>query len=101
MNILVKYGGVTNTLDFLPPPTTDGLYLTQLIPTRVGSYYLILNRTIQGQKIGSQVPLDLVDSSQKFAFPDTGGGSVIHLLLKNLNFYDLGKMHYTEPEDLE
>jgi hypothetical protein len=75
MNILVKYGGVTKSLDFLPSPITDGLYLGQLIPTRVGSYYLVLNGTVQGQKISSQIPLDLVDSSQKLAFPDTGGGS--------------------------
>lgn len=77
MNILIKYGGVTKTLDFLPSPTTDGLYLGQLIPTRVGSYYLVLNGTIQGQRINSQMPLDLVDSSQKLAFPAAGGGSAI------------------------
>ena len=77
MNILVKYGGVTKPLDFLPSPTTDGLYLGQLIPTRVGSYYLVLNGTIQGQKISSQIPLDLVDSSQKIAFPNTRGGSAV------------------------
>ncbi len=73
MNILVKYGGVTKSLDFLPSPTTDGLYNGQMIPTRVGSYYLLLNGTIQGQKISSQLPLDLVESSQKLNFPDTGG----------------------------
>ena len=77
MNILVKYGGVTKTLDFLPSPTTDGLYLGKMIPTRVGSYYLVLNGTVQGQKISSQLPLDLVDSSQKLAFPDSGGGSAV------------------------
>ena len=75
MNILVKYGGVTKSLDFLPSPTTDGLYLGKIIPSRVGSYYVVLNGTIQGQKISSQLPLDLVDSSQKLAFPDTVTGS--------------------------
>jgi hypothetical protein len=75
MNILVKYGGVTKSLDFLPSPATDGLYLGKMIPTRVGSYYVVLNGTIQGQKISSQLPLDLVDSSQKLAFPDTVTGS--------------------------
>ena len=76
MNILVKYGGVTKSLDFLPSPTTDGLYNGQIIPTRVGSYYLLLNGTIQNQKISSQMPLDLVESSQKLNFPDTGGSGV-------------------------
>ena len=75
MNILVKYGGVTKSLDFLPSPTTDGLYLGKMVPTRVGSYFVVLNGTIQGQKISSQVPLDLVESSQKLAFPDSGTGS--------------------------
>lgn len=75
MNILVKYGGVTKSLDFLPSPATDGLYLGKMIPSRVGSYYVVLNGTIRGQKISSQLPLDLVDSSQKLAFPDTVAGS--------------------------
>jgi hypothetical protein len=75
MNILVKYGGVTKPLDFLPSPATDGLYLGKMIPSRVGSYSVVLNGTIQGQKISSQLPLDLVDSSQKLAFPDTVTGS--------------------------
>ncbi len=72
MNIQVKYGSVTKPLEFLPSPTTDGLYNGPLIPTRVGSYYLLLNGTIQGQKINSQIPLDLVDSSEKLNFPDAG-----------------------------
>ncbi|MDQ6668594.1 MAG: hypothetical protein M3Y53_10275 [Thermoproteota archaeon] len=75
MNILVKYGGVTKSLDFLPSPTTDGSYLGKIIPSRVGSYNVVLNGTIQGQKISSQIPLDLVESSQKLAFPDTVTGS--------------------------
>src|SRR5712691_2513110 len=75
MNILVKYGEVTKSLDFLPSPATDGVYLAKMIPSRVGSYYVVLNGTIQGQKISSQLPLDLVDSSQKLAFPDTVTGS--------------------------
>ncbi len=75
LNILVKYGGVTTSLEFLPSPTIDGLYVGKIIPSRVGSYSVILNGTIQGQKISSQVPLDLVDSSQKLTFPDTVSGS--------------------------
>jgi len=75
MNIQVKYGSVTKNLEFLPSPTTDGLYNGQMIPTRVGSYYVLLNGTIQGQKINSQIPLDLVSSSQKLNFPDSGPSS--------------------------
>jgi hypothetical protein len=77
MNLLIKYGGVTKPIDFLPSPTTDGSYVGQLIPTRIGAYYLVLSGTIQEQKISSQIPLDLVESSQKLAFPATGGGSAV------------------------
>jgi hypothetical protein len=80
MNILVKYGGVTKSLDFLPSPTTDGLYVGKMIPSRVGSYYVVLNGTIQGQKISSQLPLDLVDSSQKLNFPDTSSGTDVTVI---------------------
>jgi len=75
MNILIKYGGVTKALDFLPSPTIDGQYIGKMIPSRVGSYFVVLNGTIQGQKISSQLPLDLVDSTQKVTFPDTVSGS--------------------------
>lgn len=50
LNILVKYGGVTKPLDFVPSEQTEGLYNGQMIPTRVGSYSLVLNGTIQDQK---------------------------------------------------
>ncbi len=75
MDIAVKYGGVTKPLDFVPSEETEGMYNGQMIPTRVGSYSLVLNGTIQEQKINAEVPLDLVESKQKLNFPDSGGPS--------------------------
>jgi len=75
MDIAVKYGGVTKPLDFVPSEETEGMYNGQMIPTRVGSYMLVLNGTIQEQKINAEVPLDLVESKQKLNFPDSGGPS--------------------------
>jgi hypothetical protein len=75
MDIVVKYGGVTKPLDFVPSEETEGMYNGQMIPTRVGSYSLVLNGTIQEQKINAEVPLDLVESKQKLNFPDSGGPS--------------------------
>ena len=75
MDIVVKYGGVTKPLDFVPSEDTEGMYNGQMIPTRVGSYMLVLNGTIQEQKINAEVPLDLVESTQKLNFPDAGGTS--------------------------
>jgi hypothetical protein len=75
MDIDAKYGGVTKPLDFVPSEDTEGLYNGQLIPTRPGTYSLVLNGTIQNQKINAEIPLDLVESTQKLNFPDAGGPS--------------------------
>jgi hypothetical protein len=75
MNILTKYGGVTKPLDFEPSGQTDGLYNGKMIPTRIGSYSLVMNGTIQGQKINAQIPLDEVQGKQQISFPDSGSSS--------------------------
>jgi hypothetical protein len=75
MNILAKYGGVTKPLDFVPSEQTDGLYNGKMIPTRIGSYSLVMNGTIQGQRINAQIPLDEVQGKQQISFPDSGSSS--------------------------
>ncbi|MDQ3869177.1 MAG: hypothetical protein M3250_06435 [Thermoproteota archaeon] len=71
--VLVKYGGVTKTLDFKPSEQSAGLYQAEMIPTRLGSYSLVLNGTLQGQSIiNAEIPLDDVESKQKLSFPDSG-----------------------------
>ena len=73
MYILIKYGGVTKTLDFEPSEQSAGLYEAEMIPTRLGSYSLVLNGTLQGQSIvNAEIPLDDVESKQKLSFPDSG-----------------------------
>src|ERR1043166_593936 len=75
VNVLAKYGGVTKPLDFVPSEQTDGLYNGKMIPTRIGSYSLVMNGTIQGQKINAQIPLDEVQGRQQISFPDSGSSS--------------------------
>jgi hypothetical protein len=75
MDVAVKYGGITKPLDFVPSEETEGMYNGQMIPTRPGTYSLVLNGTIQNQKISAEIPLDLVESTQKLNFPDSGGAS--------------------------
>ena len=58
-----------------PSEETEGMYNGQMIPTRPGTYSLVLNGTIQNQKINAEIPLDLVESTQKLNFPDSGGAS--------------------------
>ena len=76
MNIVVKYGSVVKPLDFVPSEQSEGLYESKVIPTRVGSYSLMLNGTIKGQNISNvEIPLDEVEGTQKLSFPDSGGVS--------------------------
>jgi hypothetical protein len=75
IDIMVKYGGVTKPFDFVPSEQTEGLYNGQMIPTRVGSYSIVLNGTIQDQKISAEIPLDLVESKQKLNFPHSGSST--------------------------
>ncbi|MFL6394503.1 MAG: hypothetical protein ACJ708_07585 [Nitrososphaeraceae archaeon] len=75
IDMMAKYGGVTKPLDFVPSEQTEGLYNGQMIPTRVGSYSIVLNGTIQDQKISAEIPLDLVESKQKLNFPDSGSST--------------------------
>ena len=73
----VKYGTLTENLNFVPSETADGLYESKLIPTRTGSSYaMVLNGTIQGQAISAEIPLDNVESKDKFSFPQNSSSEV-------------------------
>ncbi|HMK33110.1 MAG TPA: hypothetical protein VK431_05750, partial [Nitrosopumilaceae archaeon] len=54
MQISIKYGSVTKQLDFVPDNTADGQYVSPLIPTRVGTYSLIMKGTIEDQQIDTE-----------------------------------------------
>jgi len=71
LDIKVKYGSITKSIDFLPSEQAEGLYESKIIPTRVGSYSIVMNGTIQGEKVSNvEIPLDLVESTRKISFPD-------------------------------
>jgi hypothetical protein len=85
MNIMVKYGGVTKSLDFVPSQEQEGWYEGKILPTRIGSYSLVLNGSIQDQPISDEVQIEDVESTEKISFPEaatsvdgvvgSGGGS--------------------------
>ncbi len=70
MQISVKYGTVSKQLDFVSSDVA-GLYSSPLIPTRVGSYNVIMKGAIEGQNINTEIPLDDVGSSDTINFPQT------------------------------
>jgi hypothetical protein len=75
LQISVKYGTVTKPLDFLPSDTVDGQYHAVLIPTKVGTYSLVFQGTVEGQAIDDEIPLDDVASVDTLNFPTSTGSS--------------------------
>jgi hypothetical protein len=80
LDIEEKYGGITKSIEFVPSETEGG-YEAKIIPTRIGSYSLLMNGSIQNQNITNvEIPLDEVEGTQMFSFPDreiSGSGSDI------------------------
>jgi len=72
MQISIKYGSVTKQLDFVPDSTVDGQYVSPLLPSRVGTYSLIMKGTIEDQQIDTEIPLDDVASIDTLNFPQSG-----------------------------
>ncbi len=72
MQISIKYGTVAKQLDFVPSSTEDGQYISPIIPTRVGSYSVVMKGTIEDQSIDTEIPLDDVSSADVLNFPQTG-----------------------------
>lgn len=65
----IKSGGVTKSLDFEPQVESAGLYRAAILPTQVGIYSLVLIGSIDGQTINSEMSIEDVEDTAKFAFP--------------------------------
>src|SRR5918995_7123240 len=74
MNIMVKYGGVTKSLDFVPSQEQEGWYESKILPTRIGSYNLAINGSIQNQLISDEVQIEDVENKQEISFPEPDSG---------------------------
>ncbi len=71
LDIKEKYGGITKPIEFVPSEQTEGGYEAKIIPTRIGSYSLLMNGSIQNQNITNvEIPLDEVEGTQMLSFPD-------------------------------
>ncbi|TSA17218.1 MAG: hypothetical protein D4R72_05420 [Nitrosopumilales archaeon] len=79
MQISIKYGSVTKQLDFVPDNTVDGQYVSPLIPTRVGTYSLIMKGTIENQSIDTEIPLDDVASVDTLNFPPSSSADTSNI----------------------
>src|SRR5574340_721161 len=70
VTVTIKYGGITKTLSPAPSDDNPGEYDTTIIPTQLGSYYIILKGTIDGQPLDNGTfSLDQVESKDNYRFP--------------------------------
>lgn len=70
VTVTIKYGGITKTLSTTPSDDNPGEYDVTIIPTQLGSYYIILTGTIDGQPlVNGTFPLDQVESKDNYYFP--------------------------------
>src|SRR5690348_3177581 len=71
MQISIKYGSVTKQLDFVPDSTVDGQYISPLIPTKIGSYSLVMKGIIEDQSVDTEIALDDVAGIDTLNFPSS------------------------------
>ena len=74
LQAIVKYGGLTKTLD-IDSDTKAGNYHSKIIPTRTGSYVVVLKGDINGVAMDSEIQIEDVEDKALLAFPDTAGSS--------------------------
>ena len=79
MQISIKYGSVTKQLDFVPDSTVDGQYVSPLIPTKVGSYSIVMKGNIENQTIDTEIALDDVAGIDTLNFPPSSSADTSNM----------------------
>ena len=70
------HGTVSEQIDFVPSGTTAGLYESEIIPTRLGTYSVVINGTIKKQPIvNAKFDIEGVEGKEKISFPDKNSGA--------------------------
>jgi len=65
----VQFGGVTKEVDFIPSDESSGTYLSEIIPTQLGTYALSLNGKLNNQNITTEITIEDVEDTAKLSFP--------------------------------
>ena len=73
LEVTAKFGGVTKVLDIGSDPR-PGHYLSHVIPTKTGSYSILIQGDINGVLVDVEIPVEDVESTAVLDFPPTSGG---------------------------
>ena len=69
ITVNVLFGGVTKEVNFIPSEEEAGTYLSEIIPTQLGTYALSLNGKLNNQNITTEITIEDVEDTAKLAFP--------------------------------
>ena len=69
ITVNVQFGGVTKEVNFLPSEEEVGTYLSEIIPTQLGTYSLSLDGKLNNQNITTQINIEDVEDTAKLSFP--------------------------------
>lgn len=68
IDVTIKFGGVAKDLE-LEPLERLGEYGAPIIPTRLGSYTVIVKGTIDGKPVDAEFPIEDVEDKSRLNFP--------------------------------
>ena len=74
IHVTAMFGGVTKTLEINSDPL-PGYYFANVIPTRTGTFSVLLEGEISGTEVNVEIPIEDVESTTLLDFPPSGSAS--------------------------
>ena len=71
MTVSVQYGGISKQLSFLPSEESPGIYAAEIIPSKIGTYYVHIDGQLKNQKIKTELQIEDVEDTKNISFPPT------------------------------
>ena len=69
LSISINYGGLSKKLNFIPSEETAGVYMADIIPSKLGTYSLNLKGAIGTQSINNDIQVEDIEDAKKLTFP--------------------------------
>ncbi|MGZ8887620.1 MAG: hypothetical protein ACXW1A_05085 [Nitrososphaeraceae archaeon] len=84
LSISINYGGINKKLNLIPSEESAGLYLADIIPSKLGTYSLNLKGAIGTQSINNDIQIEEVEDAKKLTFPISEGSSNLENIGKQI-----------------
>ena len=84
LSISINYGGINKKLNFIPSEESAGLYLADIIPSKLGTYSLNLKGAIGTQSINNDIQIEEVEDAKKITFPISEGSTSLENIGKQI-----------------